>query len=452
VLRSLFVIVLMTYGISAALFNRFPALLLYVWFALFRPQEWLWVDISSLRLSLVLGLLLVVPSLATGILPNLTHPLSIGAVGFLLTGLVAQTQATRPDIGWVWMDYLSRLLLICLLSTTLTNTRRRLFALMAVASVSIGFQSAKQGLAFLLLGGDVRFSEGQAGSFIDNNGYALAIAMIIPFLIATARNWPSEWRFSRWVRLGLWTWVPLSVLTIIGTFSRGGLLALVAMSLVAIALHRARFRVLAALVLIGLAVGPFIPIPKGYFDRIETIQTYQEIDEDSAVSRLHFWRVALDMVRDNPLGVGLKNYEKRYNQYDFLNGRYGTNRAVHSSHFEVLAEQGYAGAAIWVGLFGYAIFVCWRVRKRAGRFADSPADAAFDVNCADALLASMVAFIVGGAFIQLALNDLTWMTFAMVASLDRINRQRAGQPAPVTPVQITGLRPAASLQRAVTDP
>jgi probable O-glycosylation ligase (exosortase A-associated) len=451
VLRSLFVIVLMTLGISAALFNRFPALLLYVWFALFRPQEWLWVDITSLRLSLVLGLLLVVPSLATGILPNLTHPLSFGAVAFLLTGLVAQTQATRPDIGWVWIDYLSRLILICLLSTTLTNTRRRLFAMIAVASVSIGFQSAKAGLASLL-GGGVRFSDGQAGSFIDNNGYALAIAMIIPLLIATARNWPREWRFNRWFRFGLWIWVPLSAFAIISTFSRGGLLALIAMSLVLIALQRARLRVFAALVLIGLAVGPFIPIPKGYFDRVETIQTYQEIDEDSAVSRLHFWRVALDMVHDNPLGVGLKNYEQRYNDYDFLNGRYGTHRAVHSSHFQVLAEQGYAGAAIWVGLFGYAIFVCLRVRKRAGRFVDSPADSAFDVNCSDALLASMVAFIVGGAFIALSLNDLTWMTFAMVASLERINRQGARRPAPVTPVQIAGLRPAASLQGAATNP
>ena len=35
----------------------------------------------------------------------------------------------------------------------------------------------------------------------------------------------------------------------------------------------------------------------------------------------------------------------------------------------------------------------------------------------------MVAFIVGGSFIALALNDLTWVTFAILAALDLLSRQ-----------------------------
>jgi hypothetical protein len=42
---------------------------------------------------------------------------------------------------------------------------------------------------------------------------------------------------------------------------------------------------------------------------------------------------------------------------------------------------------------------------------------------ANGLMASMVAFLVGGTFIALALNDVTWLTFALVASLDRISAQ-----------------------------
>ena len=56
--------------------NRYIALLMYLWFALFRPQDWIWIDITSLRLSMVFGIVLLVPALATGLFPNVTHPLT----------------------------------------------------------------------------------------------------------------------------------------------------------------------------------------------------------------------------------------------------------------------------------------------------------------------------------------------------------------------------------------
>lgn len=37
-LRSLLILAIMVPGVFIALFNRFFALLLYIWFALFRPQ------------------------------------------------------------------------------------------------------------------------------------------------------------------------------------------------------------------------------------------------------------------------------------------------------------------------------------------------------------------------------------------------------------------------------
>ena len=43
-------------------------------------------------------------------------------------------------------------------------------------------------------------------------------------------------------------------------------------------------------------------------------------------------------------------------------------------------------------------------------------------TCANALMTSMSGFIVGGSFLALALNDLTWLTFALVAALDRISQ------------------------------
>ena len=410
----------MSAGLIAALSSRFGALLAYLWFALFRPQEWMWLDISSLRLSLVLGLLLVIPSVATGILPNLTHPLSLGSIAFLLTGLVAQSNAVRTDVGWYWIDFLGRLIAVCLFLITIVNSKRRFVLTVSVIGGSLGYFTAKAGLSSLLSGGSL-FGEGLAGAFADNNGYGLGTVMIMPFLLAAGQNLSSTGFFEKWVRRGFLLAVPLSALTAIATNSRGAFLALAAATLVWVFLQRRKLVaavLLAAIVLVGLA---FIPIQRGYARRLSTITTYEEANEGSALGRLHFWAVAWEMSRAHPLGVGLHNFEVVYDDYDFLNGYYGRGRAVHSSHFQVLAEQGFAGAAVWTGLFGYACLVCLRVRRRALRAARSPDDQHFLFTMANALLTSMVSFLVGGSFLALALNDLTWLTFALVAALDRLS-------------------------------
>ena len=52
-----------------------------------------------------------------------------------------------------------------------------------------------------------------------------------------------------------------------------------------------------------------------------------------------------------------------------------------------------------------------------------------------------IGFIVGGAFVASALNDVTWLTFAMMASLDRLAHQ---------PVSLPVLAPASG-HRAAAD-
>lgn len=423
-LRLLFFSTIMLVGLVSSLWSRFAALLTYVWFALFRPQEWVWFDISSLRLSLIVALLLVVPSMLTGIWPNLTHPISIGAAAFLTTAVVAQVVTPLPGPSWPWLDTFSRLILVMLMAITLLNTRRRVVLFIAVIAASMGFHTAKAGLVSML-GGGVYFAEGLAGSFTDNNGYAMAAAMTLPLLVCVWQNADRSVMLERWVARGFLIAVPLSLFTIIGTMSRAGFLAAAAALLAFVAVQRRRLLPVIGITLLIVVGLPFVPIPEGYFDRLETIRTYDEVNEVSAMSRLHFWEVAARMAEDNPLGVGLRNYDHLYDRYDFLEGDFGTGRSVHSSHFEVLAELGYAGALVWVALFVYAIPVAWRVRRFGAHTPQlAPDEARFYVTTANALIASMVAFLVGGAFIALALNDITWYTFAAVAAIDRLARAR----------------------------
>jgi putative inorganic carbon (HCO3(-)) transporter len=430
-LRSLFILAILIPGFVAALRSRYVALLMYLWFALFRPQDWLWIDITGLRLSMVLGIVLLVPAIITGMLPNITHPLSIGMALFLTSSVISQIGAVRPEIGWQWIDFLLRLFLACMLLVRLSSDDRRLVGVVAVIGGSLGFHAAKAGLAFVL-GGGTRFADGLAGAFVDNNGYALGTVMIMPLLLAAAQNVhllvPEEGWLRRWTQRAFYAAVPLCMFAVVGTYSRGGFLALSAAALVFLLLQRRRFTALAVVAATALALVAVVPIPQSYLDRLETIQTYKEVGEDSALSRPHFWRVGVMMGISNPFGVGLRQYEAAYDKYDFLFGRFGRGRAVHSAHVQVFAELGFLGAAVWFAMFSYAFFACLRVRARS-RLAHVPADQGRTFfTIANALITSMTGFLVGGAFLALALNDLTWLTFAIVAALDRLSLQMCEQP------------------------
>jgi probable O-glycosylation ligase (exosortase A-associated) len=436
--RTLLVLSILVPGLVAAFGSGYWALMVYLWLALFRPQEWLWFDITSLRLSLLVGLLMLGRSAASGIFPNVTNPLTLGMFLLVLSSVVTQTTAIQPDIGWIWIDFLFRLVLCCAMLVGLSTTAKRLFGLLAVIATSIGFHAAKAGLAFVLTGGTTRFNEGLSGAFFDNNGYALGTVMTLPLLLATAQNVEMVYsgRWLRWIRYGLYAATALCGFTAIGTYSRGGFLALAAAILTLVLLQRRRFTALAGLVALVGFVLLAVPIPQRYFERLDTIRTYEQastedIDgaRESAQSRPHFWRVGLLMVSNYPLGIGVKQYEAAYDKFDFSFGLYGHHRAVHNSHIQVLAELGYIGAFIWVGLFVYAYFACMRVRVRSRNEGLSPVTRRFLMTMANGLLASMTGFVIGGSFLSSAYNDLTWLTFALVAALDRISLAESTAPA-----------------------
>ena len=420
-LRTLLIAAILVPGLIVGLRNRLVALQVYLWFALFRPQEWVWYDISALRPSLLLALVLILPSLMTGVFPVVSHPLSIGSIVFLVASLLGQMNAYAPSVGWYWIDFLWRLLLVSMLSIAILTDQRKFKLTLAVIAGSMGFHAAKAGLVSLL-GGGVRLYEGLAGAWGDNNGYAVGMSMIAPLLLAAGQTLD-----NKWLRRGFLLAAPLTAIAVLSTYSRGGLLAVCAAALTYALLSKRRVLAMSVAIALAVPIGMFMATQEGYLDRMSTIQTYEESNETSALSRLHFWQVAMAMVEEHPGGIGLFNYEAAYDRFDFTNGRFGRHRSVHSSHFQVLAETGYLGFAAYAGLLGYSFWCTLRIRRRAMRPNIPPEDAHVMLACANALLASGVAFVVGGSFVAMALNDLTWLCFALVASLDPISRRLCEQ-------------------------
>src|SRR5262245_38826003 len=444
--RTILFTLFMTTAIGAGLSAPVGALAGYLWFALFRPQEWVWIYVTAFRFSLVLGIILLLRSIVSGAWPDLRHRFSWLILAFLVTGLVAQTNAVRQDIGWAWLDFFARLTLVSLLTARIVDSRHRFFLIVLVICSSLGFHTSKAGVASFF-GGGVRLFDGLGGAFTDSNGYAIAGVMIIPLLIATAATLPADWPFRKFFVYGYRAAAPLTAFAVVSTFSRSGFLALAAVGFVGILLQRRRFLWLTVCALTLFIALPFIPLPAGYNKRLDPITTYEEVGDESAVSRLHFWRVAWKMAEAEPLGVGMYNFNANYDKFDSLEGQYGHDRSVHNSHLQVLAEQGFLGFGIWCWLFIDSMFLCVRLRSKAkNALAVAPDDARFVLIMANALIASITAFLVGGTFIAMALNDLTWVTFGLVVALDRL-----AQALPVTsPAALR--RVAGRLQVAVATP
>lgn len=423
-LRLLLVLGIIGFGTAAGFFNRYAALLLYLWFAFFRPQEWVFTDISALHLSLVVALVLIIPSLLTGRFPVIGHPLTLGMTLLVAAALVAELVTPLQRTDWSWLRLVAQSLLIGTLLVRLVDSAERLRTAIAVVACSVGFHTAKQGLIFLLRPG-FRVSEGVGGSFGDNNSYAVLCAMVGLLLLAIART-----QRPGWFRRGFFAAGCLSLLTVVATFSRGGLLAAVAGLLVYGLLRGLSVRWLVAAAVVAVAAVPFITVPEGYTDRLKTIESYQ--DDASAAGRLYFWTVALEMSADQPLGVGIQNFNNMFDRYDSTGGlAYGTGRSVHNSHLQVLTEAGFFGFAVWIFLLFYSVSLGLRIRRRALQ-SDGPNRLMY-VALAEGITAGFIAFIVGGTFTAIAWNDFTWCLFAILAALDRLSRAEVTQLPAVLP-------------------
>src|SRR5205807_1235890 len=121
----------------------------------------------------------------------------------------------------------------------------------------------------------------------------------------------------------------------ISTYSRGAFLAAGALGLMFVLRSKQKLRATVTMVVIGGVV--LGALPQSFWERMGTIHVQEDkLEDDSARSRFHFWRVAVEMANDNAIiGVGYNCYTRFYDKYDTTNGQYGRRRAVHSMWFGV---------------------------------------------------------------------------------------------------------------------
>ena len=191
-LRSIFIIAIILFGIVQSFRAPFYALLFYLWIAYFRPETWLWYDFFS-TLDLLADRRRARAGGDAGVGPGDPHgnridtddpvsrsvaPLHDAVPGVRLG--VALLGGIR-EVG----DH------ICLLIITHVRDEARLRLIIQVIAFSLGFKAVKQGWAQLVLNPGASNANDHA-MLGDNNGVAVGMLMLVSVLLALARTAPGK--------------------------------------------------------------------------------------------------------------------------------------------------------------------------------------------------------------------------------------------------------------------
>lgn len=278
-------------------------------------------------------------------------------------------------------------------------TRQHLLAFVWIVAVSLAFYGVKGGIFTIATGGSFRVT-GPAGGYIEgNNEVGLALIMTIPllhFLRGTLTH--------AWARLAMLGAMLLCAAAALGTHSRGALLAIAAMTVVL--WWRSSKRLLGLAFLPFVALGMLSLMPEHWWDRMGTIQTYEE--DDSALGRINAWIMAFNLAKDNFLGGSYAVISPE------LFARYAPEperiHAAHSIYFMVLGEHGFVGLFLFLALFTAAFLAAGSLRKEALRQPETHWLSPLGAMCQ----VSLVGYAVGGAFLSLTYWDMPYNIVLMV--------------------------------------
>jgi probable O-glycosylation ligase (exosortase A-associated) len=356
----------------------------------------------------------------------------------LLVGasLIASGSLTLRDFN-LYTEYW-KIIGVALFTTGVVKNLGYFRILVWVIALSFGFFGVKSGLQMILSGGSLVIIQGPGGMLSDNNDFALAMCMSIPWLLHLGL---SERRDI--LRKTMIAIVPLSVLTIAATHSRGAFLSLVATSLVLV--WRSQNRVAGFAIMFLASVAAAIAAPKSYVERISTISQYET--EGSAKGRLDAWKVAFNMISARPLlGVGFEKFQQNYKRYDPNateegEGGPGT-RVTHNSYLEIWSECGTPAFLLYLLLILLTYTDLWKVRAEAKlRYHSS-----WILSYTTMFEASLTAFVVGSMFLNRAHFDLFYHLVTIVIVFGRLARA-AMKDEHAYPLRVAG-RGVLSLQRA----
>ena len=409
-MRDLFVFGVVILTLPLVFRRPFIGLLVFSWLAYMRPQDLCWGFARSMRLSFFVGLTMTVGWFAneSGLRRfwrrDVRTVLMIALAALITVSLSMARNLDNYVVGY-YFEFL-KIIVIALFTTGQVDSRQRLRLLLWTIALSLGFYGFKGGAFGFLTGGAI-IQRGPGGMLEDNNDFALALVMNLPLLFYLGQS-EKNLLIRRFTEITM----ALTMITILLTHSRGAFVAMIVTLLVIAWRSGKLFQAVGGLTLLVVCFLAFTP--KHVLDRLASIG--QGTVEESANARLRAWKVAGEMIQDNPaFGVGMRNF--RDNFYLYSDGGV-FNHVAHNSYLQIWAEGGSFAFLVYMALLLSVFFTCSWVR----RVARMRPDMSWAGVYARMMEATTAGFMIGAFFLDRGHFDLIYHWLGLVTCLALIVR------------------------------
>jgi len=290
---------------------------------------------------------------------------------FLGWCLLGYFRSPFPTAVWVNVVLLAKLCLIMLVAANALRSpgQVRFFMIFFLACYAL---FPVRGAIFNYFANYTLFGRALWNYTYDNPNDLAAITLLLlsvaAALLATER--------TRWIRWCAFAGLAVLPLLILMTQSRGGFVALCVFTAVAMFTQHRRRRLQTAVIVVALGLAVVAVAPSGVWTRVKGLaQVTGNLDnvdpEGSAKSRYEIWRVATTIIGDYPMtGVGWGAYPFAHANYAGLSGVDPSARGArdtHSTYLNVLAETGYLGLLLFLGLLWSVVHLAERARRLCRR-------------------------------------------------------------------------------------
>ena len=422
-------LILSVVGVAAILALKRPwiGVMLWTWLSIMNPHRYAWGLAYSAPLAAIAAGVTLLGLMMT---KDRQHPFQGPPITWFLLFACWMTLSwlfgMDPSGDYGQWNKVMKIYLMTFVASMLIINKMQIMAFAWVTIGSLAVLGVKGGIFTVMTGGNYRVW-GPPGSFIhDNNEFALSLIMTIPllhFLQLQVR--------SALIKHGLSAAMLLCAAAAIGTHSRGGFLAIAAMS-VMFWWRSSRKGLIGGMLLFSVLIA--LPMmPEEWWDRMTSISDYQE--DGSAMGRINAWGVAYEVAKANLFGGGM-SYQ--HEVFFILYGQYETIvRAAHSIYFQVLGNHGFVGLFLFLAIW----FSTYRVAGWLRKNARSQEQTKWAADLGSMVQVSLVGYAAGGAFLSLSYFDLPYNMMILVVAAQAWVRARGWERDPqVSWLEYIGLR------------
>ncbi|MBI3408461.1 MAG: O-antigen ligase family protein [Planctomycetes bacterium] len=384
-LGLLFTYILTYGGAAVSLFNPFIGLLIYVCFAIVRPESmWYWsVPEGNYSRIVAAGLLLGWGLRGFGSWNfGQARGVVLAFFGFWVWSLISSLQAANPAIGLVYVETLAKILLPFLVGITMIDSVRKLKLLAWVILVCQGFVAWEMNLAYY--SGFNRVWEIGFGG-MDNNCVAISMVAGVGLAFFLGINAPRLWQKGLALASAL-----LMAHTVMFAYSRGGMMALIVTAVICFLLlpkQPKHYLIFAIVLVVCLRLAG-----QGVRDRFNTSFADTESRDDSAQSRIDLWSHCWDVMLKHPVfGVGPSHWPLIAPRYGWSLGK-----EAHTLWLQVGAELGFTGLILLLTFYLLCAVRLWPLTRPQVAVSDP-----FLRDLARMVIASLIGFMVAAQFVTI---------------------------------------------------